>query len=175
MGELALDVLERDFLGPAAHEQSPHHVAQFLHVTRPRIIAQPVLRSDAEASEGQPFGVDQTVDVVPQQLRHVLRVVAQRRHPHHHRVEMGEQIAADAATLQRGRRGEFDVGQGRGDHPSAERALLGLAEPRVTAAFQNAEQRTLRSCGKITEFVDEQGALTDLLQQARFTSVVAGE
>ena len=87
-----------------------------MHVVRPRIIAQPVLRGDREPAELQPLGIDEPVDVVAQQIRHVLGVLAQRRHAHDQRVQVRQQVAAE---LHRSR--VFDAGARRRDDPRLQR------------------------------------------------------
>ena len=79
--------------------------AQLAHVARPRIVAQPILRRDAEAAKRQPFRVDEQVDVMAQQLGHVLGILAQRRHADDDdaqvRKQLGPQRVAALETLER--------------------------------------------------------------------------
>ncbi len=87
-----------------------HQVLQLADVARPRVVAQPVLRRDAEAAERQALVVDQAVDVVAQQVGHVLGVVAQRRHAQRQHVQVRQQVAAGTA---RGRASRSRAGPNR--------------------------------------------------------------
>ena len=93
--DLALDFLEPDFLRPALDQQPMHQVLQFADVAGPRVIAQAVLRGDAEVAERQAFVVDEPIDVVAQQFRHVLRVIAQRRNAQRQHVQVRKQVEAE--------------------------------------------------------------------------------
>ena len=79
--ELALDLLEPDLLARAEHEDPLHEVPQLTQIPRPGIISQPVLRRHAEAPQRQMLIVDQPVDVVAQQVGHILGVIAQAAAP----------------------------------------------------------------------------------------------
>jgi len=93
-GQLALDLVEADLLAGAEHENALHEVTQLAEIPWPGIVAQAVLRSNAEAPQGQMLIVHQAVDVVAQQVRNVLGVLAQRRHPQGDDVQMRDQVAA---------------------------------------------------------------------------------
>ena len=75
-----------------------HQVTQLAHVVRPGIIAQAILRGDAEAPERQAIRIDHAVDLMTQQIRHVLGVLAQRRHAYDEHVQVRQQIAAQCLT-----------------------------------------------------------------------------
>ena len=68
-----------NFFFAAEDQQSLHEIAELADVAGPRIVAQAILSGDAEATERQVLFVDQAIDIVTQQIRHVLRVLAQRR------------------------------------------------------------------------------------------------
>ena len=95
--EVLLDLVEADLLGPADDQHALHEVPQFPHVARPGIVPQAVLRRDREAPERHALLVHQAVDVMAQQVGHVLRVLAQRRDADRDDLEVGEQVAPDAA------------------------------------------------------------------------------
>src|SRR5262249_25149528 len=77
--ELALDLLQANFLGALLNQEAVHQVLQLADIVRPRIVTQSVLRRNTEAPEGQPFGVDDPIHVVSQQLGNIFRVIPQRR------------------------------------------------------------------------------------------------
>ena len=99
--ELRLDFGERNLLRAAEDQQALDHVPQLAHVARPRIVAQPILRRDAEAPKRQPFRVDEQVDVMAQQLGHVLGVLAQRRHADDDDAQVRKELAAAACRCAR--------------------------------------------------------------------------
>ena len=98
-GQLALHFLERDLLRAAAEQQPPQQIAQLAQVVRPRVVAQPVLRRHAAAPEVQLLALGELVDALAQQLRHVLGVLAQRRHPQRQHRELRVQLATDLVGL----------------------------------------------------------------------------
>ena len=94
-GELALDLLQADLLAGPEHEHPLHQILQLVQVVRPRVVAQPILCRDAESAQRQVLIVDQPLDVITQEIRHVLGVIAQRRHPQDEHVQVRDQIAPE--------------------------------------------------------------------------------
>ena len=140
-----------------------HQVAELAHVVRPRVIAQAILRGDAEAPEGESFAVDHPVDVIAQQVGHVLRVFAQRRHAHDEHVEVRQQVAAQrlaaGALLDSRLRG--------GDEARAQRHRLGSTpHAHELSRLEHAVQQPLHARGQILDLVNEERAAASLLEQA---------
>src|SRR6187455_3399148 len=150
-GELALDFLEADFFAAALQQQTLHEVLELAHVVGPGIVAQAVLRGDAELAELQSLAVHQAIDVVAQQIGHILGVFTQRRYTHEERIEMREQVATEfvAAALDAGLRGR--------QKPRLERHRRIAADARELAALERAQQGALRLRRQVLDLVDEQG------------------
>src|SRR5262245_32673212 len=103
--ELALDLIELDLLLTAEDQQTLHEILEFANVAGPRVVAQAILRGDAEAPEWQMLLIDEPIDVVTQEIRYVLRVVAQRRDVQRDHVEARQQLLPHAAVrIQEARR-----------------------------------------------------------------------
>ena len=159
---LRFDFFQRDVLVGLQHQQAPDEVLEFAHVVRPRIIAQPVLRSDAEAAETQALGVDQLVHVIIEELRHVFRILAKRRHAQRQHPEVRNQVTAQPARVHR-----LVVIRPHGRHdPCVERHRVGTALARETAILQHAEEYPLPRRAEVRQLVDEQRALARLLEHA---------
>ena len=90
LGELALDFFEPDFLAAAENEDALDEIPELPDIARLGIIAQAVLRGDAESPQRQALVVDQAIDVIAQQIRNVLGVFTQRRHLQRDHVQVGE-------------------------------------------------------------------------------------
>jgi hypothetical protein len=90
---------------------------------------------------GRVLIVDQPVDVVAQQIGHVLGVVAQRRHPQRDDVQMRDQIAPE--RLRQVDRA-VEALLRRADPAHVERQRCATADPRVAVLLDCADQRALR-------------------------------
>ena len=159
--QLALDFLESDLLRARVQQEAARQIAQFTHIVGPRIVAQPILRGDAEAPEAQSLALGQRIDVVPQQLGHVLGVVAQCRHAHQQHRQLRIQVAAEFL----GHDAADDAGTRRGDDAGFERHRLAAADAREAAALEHAAEQALRRGGQILDVAEEQRALAGLLEQ----------
>src|SRR5690606_41904566 len=102
-GELLLDLGKRDLLVAAENEQALRQVLELAQIAGPRVIAQAILRGHAEPAKRQRLGIDEQVDVPTQQLRNVLRVLAQRRDAYQHDREVREQRRHDGVAAVRAR------------------------------------------------------------------------
>ncbi len=116
-----------------------------------------------EPPERQPVGIHHPIDVMAQQLRDILRVVAQWRGPHNQHVEMREQVAAKAL----GPRPVLDARLRGGQHPAAKLELLGTTEPRKAARLEHADDEPLHGRRQVFYLVNEQGAVGNFLQHTR--------
>ena len=65
-GQFAFYLLEPDFLARAQDQHALNQVLQLTHISRPGIVAQTVLRGDAETAQRQVLLIDQPIDVVAQ-------------------------------------------------------------------------------------------------------------
>ena len=148
-----------------------HQVLELTDVAGPRVIAQAVLRRDAKTPERQALVVDEPIDVVTQQFRHVLRVVAQRRNAQRQHVEVREQVEAErlgAARLEAGRRRRQDA-----HVEAAWRACHRAAHEEL--ALERRKQQALRARGQVLEPVDEQHAAVGFFEHAGLDRPSASE
>ena len=113
--------------------------------------------------------VDQAVDVVAQQVGHVLGVVAQRRHPQRDHVQMRHEIAAE-----RVRRGaQFEVVLRRTDPAHIERQPLPAADAGVAVLLDGARKRALRFAVQVLQSVQVQRPAGRLIERAQLDAAVA--
>ena len=151
--DLRFDLVERDVIATTRQQQSTHEVLELPHIVGPRVIPQSVLRRDAESPERQAFRVDKLVDVVGQQFRNILRVLAQWRDSKAQLTQVRDQVASQLAR--------FDLGLKVGANGS-DNTRIDLDRPGSTNTREIGrppERRTapsLRSVVQIRELIDDQ-------------------
>ena len=89
---------------------------------------------------------------MPQQLRHVLGVLAQRRHTHDQRVEVREQVAPQALAPG----ALLDAGLRRGQEPRAQAEGLAAPETRELPGLEHPDEQPLCGGRQILELVYEE-------------------
>jgi hypothetical protein len=134
-------------------QHAPHQLRQFALVVRPRVVAQAVLRRDAEAPQPQIFLLAQLLGGVAQQRGYVFHRLAQRRHAHQQRRQFGVQVLP-------GRGGRHALL--RADLRTGHQAHVGVGARRGAA---RCRQHALRSHRQFVDVADEQRAAAGARQQ----------
>ena len=134
-----------------------------MHILGPGIIAQAVLRCHAETAERQTFRVDELVDVISQEFRHVFRVLAKGRDAQPQLAKVCDEIAAQLARIDE----RLVIGAHGSDDARVDFDGIATANRCEAAALKNSKQHLLRLGTEISEFVDDQRAARGALEDAR--------
>ena len=143
-------------------------VAQLADVAGPGIVAQPVLGRDSEAAQRQPLLVDQPVDVVAQEFRHVLRVLAQGRHTERDHAQLGKEIPPERLGA-----AGIEAGLGGSHQAHAQWPVCRSADRPVATGLQVRGEYALHPRAQVLETVDEQRAAVGAMVGARLDGTVA--
>ena len=157
-----VDLIRTDLLAAAKDQQALNEVLQLADIPRPGVVAQTVLRGDAEMAITQFLVADEVIDVEIQQVVHVILVLAQRRDIQRHHVQMVEQIVTETAG------GHFllQVALRRGDDAQVDPDLLVAANTGKGVGLEYAQQPRLGLQVHVGDVADAQRAAVGLLQAA---------
>ena len=126
------------------------------------MIAQSILRRYTKVPERQAFTLNQLIDVVGQQLWHVLRILAQRRYLQRQHVKTGDEITAQCSC------GYFRlvIWCNRSENVRINLDFIFASGAHVKPLLQRAQQQPLRLRTQVCEFIDIQGTAARLVQRA---------